>query len=107
MCVFVMYFSLCLCASACVGEYACVWHKYGFLFDCSRAVCVGAQVVGSAGNIEGGEAWGPVEDWLATRESDYGFGKLAIMNASFASWEYIRAADGAVLDAFVLQRDRS
>lgn len=66
-------------------------------------------VSGAAGNIEGVSSWadGATPDWLAYRSRDFGWGKLQLHNSTAATWQYVRASDGSVLDEIQVTRESS
>jgi len=63
-------------------------------------------VNGAAGNIEGHTGFGSQRDWNAYRNSaDYGFGMLTVFNSTTLQWQFFRASDNGLDDAFTLIQD--
>ena len=67
-------------------------------------------IAGAAGCDEHSDDFngGPPGEWSAVRlgRSEYGYGKLHVWNASHATWQQIRAPDGAVRDEVTITRSR-
>ena len=63
-------------------------------------------IAGAAGCDEHSDDFngGPPGPWSAARlgRQEYGYGKLRLLNSSHATWQQIRAPDGAIRDSFTI-----
>eukprot|EP01052_Picozoa_sp_SAG31_P037422 SAG31_NODE_4828_length_2921_cov_1.564139_5_plen_112_part_00 len=67
-------------------------------------------IAGAAGCVEHSDDFngGPPGEWSAVRlgRSEYGYGKLRVWNATHATWQQVRAPDGAVRDEVTISKSR-
>jgi hypothetical protein len=64
-------------------------------------------ITGAAGCREGESKFdrGPRGAWSAVRNSEWGYGRLRVVNNSAIGWEQVEDANGTVVDSFVLVKD--